>query len=196
MRKIGFFVFVIFVVFESCTKDDSGGSPLILPHGYYKFGGRSNIIIKKWIAGGVEVPVMDSDYTNIKKEGIQMFEGIKLHFGANSKLSLIDSIYNVSDTFDYKIINTTVYIFVGPNSYTNSNYVPYFTIDGSNLYSNFQEVWYYDYFGENGLGMLKLNNINLVDTALKEMGYTSLNQLKNQDKIIYSTFRDNFKHED
>lgn len=196
MKKFSLLIVALFVLLESCKKDDSMGTPTLPPHGFYSFNGRSNIIIKKWIAGGVEVAPVDSDLTHIEEEGVQLYDGFKFHFGVNNNLSFVDSINNFSDTVKYKIINNSVYIYIGPNPYTNTSYVPYFIIDGSNLYINYQEVWYTDFFGGSGLGMPKLNNINLVDTALKEMGYTSLNQLKNQDRITYFTFRENFKHED
>ncbi len=193
MRKSIYLLLFTILLFASCKKEESNGVSITSLSGTYYYDGRSNISIKKWISGGNEVNPADTDITNLVEEGRVEFNGITYNFGPNNMLSYVDSINNEMDSAKYKIENNIVYVFIGPNPIVNSNYIPFFRIVNNGLYIGYKTVLYSTDFGESGLGMTDIDNSNLIDTALSNMGYNSVNQLKDDEFIKYTTYKDNFK---
>ncbi len=182
------------ILFVACKKDDSNttATPVSL-RGIYTFSSSSNFEVFRWGAGGSEITISEIEKNELLDELDSYTEDGYYNFISDSVMYFVDTVNQTTDTVKYKVTGDVVYIDVRDIPFFGVDYYPLFKVSGSTLYSNYYYVNFEDQSGASGIGMQTVENINLVDTVLAEMGYSSLADLKADEQLTYMHHKKNYK---
>lgn len=179
------------VLFISCKKQEESEQPVLI--GMYEFSLNDNFEINKWGEGGGALTLSDSELSIYVRPNWNLFPGkYKYVFTSDFKMIFTDSNGVYLDTIKYKITNNIVYLDVRELELFGMDYMPMFKVSGTDLYNTFKGTSYKTDWLQSGEGIVEFEETNLLDSALKTLGYSSLTQLKANEEVTLFKFRINY----
>ncbi len=191
-KKLYLFYLLLSVLFVACKKDNSSTTAQSLI-GTYNFSNISEFEIKRWGQGGAELLVEDSIRAIFLSKANNYKEDAIFTFISNSQLQINDTVNNNIDTISYKIEGNVVLIDVRDIPFFDVDFYPVFKIAGENIYTMYQYVELKNNFGSGSTSIQTAENYSLLDSVLKEEGYSSLSDLSANDEITMVKYRINYK---